>query len=161
MTNIISLIFRFINVGIIIGLGYYLFKTRIRGKIDEKITQKEMLLKGLEEQGYFLEGKAQELELQLEKQAIRMSVLRQKIDEWRMSVFLEKQKQQHEQQQHQTRIANQIAVKNNYLYDKTVKETIMPAAIDQARDSIQKKLHDSDAMNHYMRTIIEYLGQGK
>ena len=52
--SLIVILFRVINLGVLAGLGYYLFKKYVKAKIDEKITQKEALLKGLEEQGYFI-----------------------------------------------------------------------------------------------------------
>ncbi len=161
MLNLVPVLFRFINTAIIIGIGYYLFKTRIRGKIDEKITQKEMLLKGLEEQGYFLEGKSQELELQLERQAKKIKKLEQKIEEWHLQVRLEKQKQQQEYQQNHIRLANQISLKNKYLYEKTMQETVMPVVIHDVEQLMYKEFEDPQKMNNYMQAIIDHVGQGK
>jgi F0F1-type ATP synthase membrane subunit b/b' len=160
LANSVTVIFfRVINCAALIGLSYYLFRRYIKNKVDEKITQKEMLLKGLEEQGYFLEGKINSLDAKLEKQETRIDLLKQKIDDWAMQVAGEKVGRMQEYKRNAAQSAQRIAIKNEQITQQIVRTQTVPQALNRAEQTLAKKF-DEHARMQYVNTLIHRL-EGK
>ena len=77
--SLMTLFFAFLISSLLIGIFYYVFNTYIKSSLEEKMSQKESLVKGLEEQGYMLEGKQHELELRLAAQEQKNAQLQERI----------------------------------------------------------------------------------
>ena len=58
----LSIFFRLANFGVLAAVGYYAYRKYLKASLEEKVNQQEAVLKGLAEQGYFLEGRAENLD---------------------------------------------------------------------------------------------------
>ncbi len=152
--------FRLFNFAILVGLGYYLFKKYARNAIDEAITQKEMLLKGLEEQGYFLEGKVHTLDMRLEFQEKKNADLKQKIDEWGRYIFTQNNKRQEEFRLNVMRMGQRVIIKNEYLEKQLLRKKVIPQAIAHAKDILTQEFADGARAQNYVHAVVTYL-EGK
>lgn len=155
--SLVSIVFRLINAGVLFGLGYYFYKKYIKHQLDEKITQKEALLKGLEEQGYFLEGKMHDLENQLKEQEIRSTLLKQKIEEWNIHMQAENVKRAEKYKLYATRAAEHITIKNEIVAQRQLNAQIVPRAIIEARNALIKKFADHTYAQNYLHETVHRL----
>lgn len=153
----VTILFRFLNGAVLIGLGYYLFKRYVKNRIDEKINQKEVLLKGLEEQGYFLEGKMHDLQEQFEQQAQKIVDLKEKINEWNIQVAGEQIKKQEEYKLNLIRAGHHIAIKNEHIAQQYQRTQIMSQVLEQAHQALQEEFSNPAAARAYTHSILEHL----
>lgn len=153
----VSIAFRFINFGVLLGLAYYLYKRYFKNRIDDKMTQKEALLKGLEEQGYFLEGKAHDLEMQLKEQEYRGNFLKEKMQDWTDAVVQLQHKHQEEQRLYATQAATRVTKKNRLLEQKVLQKEVLPGVLAQAQTELIKKFANDAESKRYVHDIIQRL----
>ena len=153
--SLVSIVFRLINAGVLFGLGYYFYKKYIKHQLDEKITQKEALLKGLEEQGYFLEGKMHDLENQLKEQEIRSTLQSKKL---RNGICTCKRKMLNVLKKYKlyaTRAAEHITIKNEIVAQRQLNAQIVPRAIIEARSALIKKFADHAYAQNYLHETVQ------
>jgi len=155
--SLTSIFFRLLNFGIIIGLAYYLYKRYFKHRIDDKMTQKETLLKALEEQGYFLEGKAHDLELRLKEQEIKGQKLSEKMEEWRVAVLAEQVHGQEGFRIWANQAGQRVEHKNQVIARREWQEKILPQALNHARAELIRKFSDSSAPQRYVHEIVTHL----
>ncbi len=153
----VSIAFRFINFAVLIGLAYYLYKRYFKNRIDDKMTQKEAVLKGLEEQGYFLEGKAHDLEMQLKEQEYRGSLLKVKMQDWTEAVAQLQHKHQEEQRLYATQAAARVMKKNRLLEQKVLQKEVLPGVLANAQTELIKKFANDAVSKRYVHDIIQRL----
>lgn len=153
----ISIVFRFINFVVLLGLAYYLYKRYFKNRIDDKMTQKEGLLKGLEEQGYFLEGKAHDLEMQLKEQEHKGNLLKEKMQDWNDQVIQLQHKRQEEQRLYAAQTTARIQKKNELLEQKIIQKEVLPSVLAQAQAELTKKFINNGESKHYVHDIIQRL----
>lgn len=156
-SSLLSIIFRLINFGVLIGIGYYLFKKYFKNGIDEKIVQKEAVVKGLEEQGYFLEAKVIHLENQRREQEKYAALMRQKIDDWRIAVAAQNNKKQEEMRVSADRIAEQVARINQTLQHERWRKTVLPRALADAKKKLTEQFSDSKSAQSYIYDTVNHL----
>lgn len=155
--SIISIFFRVINFAVILGLAYYLYKRYFKNRIDDKMTQKEALLKGLEEQGYFLEGKAHDFEMQLKEQEITGNLLKQKLQDWNEAVAKDHHKRDQEQRLYAAQTNERVQEKNKILAQHALQKEVLPDVLEQARHELKKKFSASSHSKKYVHDIIQRL----
>jgi peptidoglycan hydrolase CwlO-like protein len=155
--SFLVIFFRVVNLAALAGLGFYLFKKYVKAKIDEKITQKEALLKGLEEQGYFLEGKAQDLDDQLRFQEKKIALLKQKIEEWDMQIAAENNKRAEEYKLYAARATEQVLVKNENIARQQWRRQVAPHAIAEAEQALVATFSDQSRGKNYVHDIVHRL----
>lgn len=149
--------FRVINFAVLVGLAYYLYKRYFKNRIDDKMTQKEALLKGLEEQGYFLEGKAHDLEMQLKEQEITGNRLKEKMQDWTDAVTQEHHKYQEEQRIFAAKAAARVQKKNELLAQQVLQKEILPPVLTKAHNELVKQFDNGVESKQYVHTIIQRL----
>ena len=135
--------FQLLNVGVLIALGYYLFKKYVKAKLEEKVSQKEAVLKGLEEQGYFLEGRAHDLRISASKQDRLAVGLKQKLDDWKYEVVQEHFKMQEEYRIFAAANAGRMQIKNKTVEQHAWAKQLEPQLLAQAQKIIKKEFADS------------------
>ncbi len=156
-SSLISIVFRLINFAVLIGFAYYLFKKYFKNRIDEKIAQKEALLKGLEEQGYFLEAKTIHLENQRIEQEKRAGQMRQKIDDWCLAVAAQNNKKQEELRASAARVAERVAAINTLLQYDVWRKNVLPVAIKDAKQKLTQEFSEHERADTYIHHILHHL----
>lgn len=155
--SFISILFRLINFAVILGLAYYLYRRYFKNRIDDKMTQKEALLKGLEEQGYFLEGKAHDFEMQLKEQEITGNLLKQKLHDWNEAVEQDNHKRDQEQRLYAAQINERVQKKNKILAQHVLQKEVLPDALSQAGNELKKQFSAPSDSKKYVHDIIQRL----
>lgn len=155
-----NLFFRFVNFATLMALSYWLFRKYVRNKIEEKINQKEALIKGLEEQGHFLEGKVQDLKNQLLEREKKIINLKQKIDEWVFRIQAERYRKEEEHRRNIADAIDRVNIKNKNIAQEKLHIQILPNITHQAEQILIKKFSNPDSAKMYLNTIIKSL-EGK
>ena len=156
--SLTSILFRLVNFTLILGLAYYLYKRYFKNRIDDKMTQKEALLKGLEEQGYFLEGKAHDFEMQLKEQEVTGNLLKQKLQDWNEAVLQDNHRQDQEQRLYAAQANERMHEKNKLWAQHVLQKEILPDVLEQARNQLQKQFSSSPSdSKKYVHDIIQRL----
>lgn len=155
-----SIFFRLVNFVVIISLATYIYKRYFKNRVDEKMTYKEVLLKGLEEQGYFLEGKAHDLDMRLKEQEMTGDLLKQKVHDWNEAVILEQHKQRDAYASYAALAAEHMQKKNELLAHHVIQKEVFPHALVLAQKELQQKFAGPDTSKQFVHTIITRL-QGK
>ncbi len=150
-----------LNALVLFGLTYYIYRRYFKYRIEEKIAQKEGLLKGLEEQGYFLEGRSQFLHQQLERQEKKAEGLRSKIDQWHAAVDLARQRHHDDLLRLARHAGQRVAIKDEMIVHERWRALVMPEALEQTRSQLQKKF-SHDALNKaFVAEVLEKIEMGK
>lgn len=155
-----AIFFRLLNLLILIAIGYYLYLKYLKSKIDEKITQKEMLLKGLEEQSYFLESKSYDLEQRLQEQEKKAFSLRQKIADWRLQVAAQHAKKQEENYRNAQKVAVKIGKQNAMLVHTKWRAQVIPNTLHKVKDQLIARFSTPNLQKYNKEIIQRIKGDG-
>lgn len=139
----ITFLFRIVNFGALFGLGYFLYRRYFKFRIEEKINQKEALVKGLEEQGQALEGRALFLHQQLSSQAKNINELKLKIDDWQAAVKTSQNRLAQERIQCAQKAAQRVEIKNDHLMQAYYKQAVVAEALAQAQKELEHEYADT------------------
>lgn len=156
---LITVFFRIVNAAVLIGLIYFLYRRFFKFRIEEKINQKESLVKGLEEQGYALEGRVGFLQRQIQWQQERADTIKSKIDEWQLAVAAGDKRHTQELAHFAQRSADRVAVKNNTIEQNHWKQAVMPQAIEKAQKELEKKFAQIEPNQEYIAKQIEKIAE--
>jgi hypothetical protein len=152
-----SIFFRLANFAVLAAVGYYAYRKYLKGPLEEKVNQKEALLKGLEEQGLFLEGRTEDLDEQRRMQEQQTTLLMQKVDDWHDAVIAERQKNQEEYRIFAGQAAERIATKNAYVARHELQTQIAPLMMHNAKEALQKKFSDKMNNQQFVHDVVNHL----
>lgn len=153
----LAIFFRLTNFAVLAAVGYYAYRKYLKGPLEEKVNQKEAVLKGLEEQGYFLEGRAGDLDDQRMQQERHASLLIQKVDEWQDAVVAERHKAQEENRIFAARATERIALKNDQVAQHELKMQIAPLVMRDVKTLLQKQFADKTRNTQYVHDVVNTL----
>lgn len=159
--SFLTLFFRLFNFALLFAIFYYLFKKYIKNQTEEKINQKESLLKGLEEQGYMLEGKQQELEIRHAAQEEKSVLLKGRLADWKKVIEREQQKNKEEFSLQMKAIAARVLEKNEHIKQDQFHKLVAPQVIELMRERLIKKFSDSQQASHYVHALVARLEEIK
>lgn len=158
-SHFLTIFFRIANVLVLAGLAYYIYRKYFKYRIEEKVNQKEALFKGLEEQGYSLEGRAEYLQRQLQQQEIKVDTLKEKIDEWQHAVTMAQTKRKQELQHFSQKAAARVAIKNETVAQNYLENAIMPEALKIAQIQLEEKYRNIDDNHEYVQKLLQKLSE--
>ena len=157
--SFLTIFFRLINIAALVGLGYFLFKKYIKNKIEEKISQKETVLKGLEEQGYFLEGKAHELQKRYAAQEEKIAFIKEKINEWNTLVAIQEAHTVEENKLFRAKALKRIEIQYQNRLARSQYLEIVPQAIANAQIKLQHEFSEPTRNYAFTQDIVHHLNQ--
>lgn len=149
-----SILFRLVNFAVIAGLAYYLYKRYFKNRIDDKMTHKEVLLKGLEEQGYFLEGKAHDLDMRIKEQEMTGDLLNQKMQDWNDAVIQEQHKQLEQLRIYAAQAHERVQKKNELLVRQIMQKEVLPQALQEAQKELQQQFANPRESKQFVQDIV-------
>lgn len=155
----LTIFFRIANLLVLVGLGYYLYRKHFKYRIEEKVNQKEALFKGLEEQGYSLEGRAEHLERQLRHQETLIDQLQEKINEWHQAVELERAKKKQESAVFSQKAIERLLIKNKTVARNHLQNAVIPEALTRAQMELDEKYRDEQTNHAYVQSVLNKLGE--
>lgn len=155
--SLMTIFFRIFNFALLIGIFYYLFNKYVKSSLEEKMSQKESLVKGLEEQGYMLEGKQHELEVRLSAQARKNAQLQERINEWQTAVQDEHKKNEIEYATIVQAMSVRMQYKNEQIKQDRLTKKVVPLALQHARTALQQKFSDQENGHRFIQNLIAKL----
>lgn len=155
--SFMTIFFRLFNFALLMAVFYYIFKKYIKHQAEEKINQKESLLKGLKEQGYMLEGKGHNLELRMKFQEDKMQKLKERIQEWNQAVKIEQEKRKEENARLFQAIAQRMHHKNEEIKKTYLKSIIIPQVVNAVRTDLHKEFADQEKGKNYLQELFTHL----
>ncbi len=153
VSSSLTIFFRLLNFGVLAGIGAFIFQKYFKNSIDEKITQKEMLIKGLEEQELFLRGKSANLEKKLQKQENHASLLKEKIDEWTLKVRLENVKKHGEYHRYMDHAVARVVSKNKEIAKRQATRQKITDALDEVNNFFAQETNKMWAQTYLDKLI--------
>jgi F0F1-type ATP synthase membrane subunit b/b' len=155
--SLMTLFFRIFNFALLIGIFYYVFNKYVKSSLEEKMSQKESLVKGLEEQGYMLEGKQHELELRLAAQEQKNAQLQERIGEWQTAVRHEHKKDEIEYAIRVHAMNERIQYKNEQIKQDRLTKKVVPLALQRTRLALEQKFSDQESGHRFIENLIAKL----
>jgi len=152
--SFMTIFFRVVNFGLLVGVFYYFFNKYVKASLEEKMNQKESLIKGLEEQGYMLEGKQHELEMRLLAQERKTAQLKERIGEWRTAVENECKKEELEYATRFLAMTARISYKNEQIKQDRLAAKIASLALGYARTSLQEEFENEQRGHVFIKNLI-------
>lgn len=156
-SSIVSIFFRLTNFAVLAAVGYYAYRKYLKSSLEEKVTQKEAVLKGLAEQGCFLEGRAEDLDEQARMQERHINLLKQKIDEWQNAVLAQHHKHQEENRIFRERALRRTQEKNEQVARHELRLNVAPVIMAQAERSLRAQFSDAQAHKQYIQDVLHTL----
>ena len=155
--SFMTVFFRIFNFVLLIGIFYYLFNKYVKSSLEEKMNQKESLVKGLEEQGYMLEGKQHELEMRLTEQERKNAQLQERIGEWQTAVQNEHKKNEIEYAARVQTMNTRINYKNEQIKQDRLTKKVVPLTLQRARAALQQKFSNQAIGHRFIENLIAKL----
>lgn len=154
---LVNVFFKLLNFAVLAGVGYYLYKKYIKARAEEKINEKEALFKGLEEQGYFLEGRFHALEERKKQEIIKTNSLKHKVEDWATRVSNEQEKKKKEFEQYQAAAWQAGTIKMKYLENQKKLLAVLPQALEDAKKTLRKDFSHANDGSNYVHAVVEKL----
>lgn len=156
----ITLFFRFFNLSIFAAFGAWVFKKYFKSSLDEKISQKETLVKGLEEQELFLKSKAHNIEKKLLKQDEMVALLKEKIMEWTIKVDRERERKIEEIELYSRRAIERVNRQSAEISRLQSEQKQVEAALGDIMHYFDQHKKDNAWPNEYLAAVIDGLKRG-
>lgn len=159
--TLVSFVFRWLNFGILVGLGVYFFKRYGLLAIKERMATHDELLNQLQHRKEALKGNQRALERQSEEQELLCTQLGAKIERWYTVVEQRAQQQRMEQEQQQEKIVKRVALQTDYKQKKHAYKQVMPQVLQQATAQLQDQFASEQTGQQFIVRLIEDMERRK
>ena len=151
-SDIVSFVFRFINLFVLIYFFYYMFKKYIRSSLEEALAGQEAYDTGLHEQEQMLQARLQESRQERYEQEQECLTLQHKIERWQEQhdVALSKQ------QVALARLHKQLMQRTAKQRDELAQSILMRQALMQALPLVQQQLEKEYAHGRQAENFINH-----
>lgn len=150
-------LFRVANLIVFALVFGYIYKRYLKGRIEEKINQKEAIVKGLLEQGHFLQARSNDLDVHYEIQEKKAQGIKEKVDEWNQSFFLDQANKEQEKKMYEQQMLARACVKNQIYTQKKLHEKILPKIIADAHAQLMAEFSNLHTNKQFTNAVIERL----
>ncbi len=158
---IILVIFRLVNFGVMIGIGYYLFKKHVKSQLIDQMNaeKKEVFL--LEQFYKQLQIDQRTLEDTIKKEQQEQRQLREKVMQWHDALALKKERLAHEHAQRKHNLEMQYQQQINTIQKDHIAKEILPLVIDRARTTLVNQFassHEQAAYFEHVAGVMKKMG---
>lgn len=153
--DIVSIIFRLINFGALIGLGIYLFKRFALNDIRLQISKKQQKLADLSLQNQLLKEQAKSMDFTLAEQQSVSRGLLQKIDLWAMLISHQENAREQEKIARQQALTQKMQTQQAYIALRDTQKKALVPAIDKARIILASHYQAMPLGQSYIAQIIK------
>lgn len=159
INSLVAILFRIINFSVFVGIAIYFFKKKVVTSAKEKINEKEVYLKSLQEQDRMLDNQYYQLADQLRKQNEQCHVLLQKIKSWKAADQDVREKKIQQQQYDQARMQSRAELIQKMINQKKIERYALQKAVDNAKQELQKKFSKQAVGEAFVHDILVNLGR--
>lgn len=155
----IVITFRFINLGVIIGLILFVFKKYMLSSIKAKMYAQKALFASLQKSFHMLTRKYQLLDREINQEQQLQFELKEKIMRWRARV-----EEEHDQLVAQRAERNQLLAAQMKEQVKRVQEQILfkkllPDVIEQAHKQLEQQFANEKEQEKYITSTLARMGE--
>jgi len=158
----ITILFQFINFGVLITIFGYGIKNYIIPLMKKKIADRRQMLHDLEKQNRSLKGKEQSLKHEIQEQEDLCRRMQENIMQWRLVVERDKKTQQQIWEEQQRHIGESIRVRQEKLAAYRLQQQILKKALKGAEIKLQEQFESEkngkqfldDIMDHVRRELV-------
>lgn len=156
-SEIVSIIFRVINFGLVVGLTIYIFRKKFLGQIRSKILQKEIFWKNLHNNKDVLINQQKDLEHDINWQDAYAQQLCVKIDQWhaQMDAYYTIEKKNH--LEYIKRAEERRSAQQKYAQMHAITKSIIPPVFKRIGDNLIKTFDDPKRSSQYLAESIDTL----
>lgn len=149
--------FRLINLAVLVGLASYIFKTKVRGSLEEAAAEEESYLTGLKQQSSALLMKIDEQHKQQHELEKQTNVLKHKLQLWNQSYQQEQAAAQLQQEKVAFNITQLNQKKLEYIATMRLTQATVGPAIKQAAQELTKRYASPAESADYLAKLVSYL----
>jgi F0F1-type ATP synthase membrane subunit b/b' len=158
--TIISIFFKILNFGVLIGLGVYIFKRYFVQNINDQIDAKQNMIAQLQGNNQALKQEEHDIAHAAEQQHQLSEQLVQKIALWRAAHTHEMARKKAEYEEIYKNRIKKIAKQEEIYALDVVQKKVVPSAIEQAREMLQQHSMSLDVQQRYTTDILDYIERG-
>jgi hypothetical protein len=152
--QIVIIVFRLINLGVVIGLLGYIFKKYVLSTIKNHIAEKNAYVRGLQEQYRSLLYQQEQGLVVAREEALVCEQLKQQVTRWKQVVEKEQQVRSEEKEERKRMFEEHRAHKEQQIALLYVKKQAIPRIIQNVEKELQQRFADEKVGRQYVQTII-------
>ncbi|BDC34169.1 hypothetical protein Noda2021_01270 [Candidatus Dependentiae bacterium Noda2021] len=155
LNSLIAILFRIINFLVFVGLGIYFFKKKMLKATQQKINEKEVYLKSLQEQDRMLNNQFSSLEDVLKKQEEKCASLTEKVVQWKVAQTHQAAKKLQKRNAHLKTMHERLELKEEYINQQRFEQAAVLEALKKTKEDLEQHFSKDAAGQSYMHTILK------
>ncbi len=159
--NIVGIVFRVINFGVLIGLAVYFFKKHALPIIKQQIADKQAFIVSLHNQEQMLEQEKEEVTKRIIEDEQQWMHLKDTFDQWRTTVSQVYAEHEKERQQRIRTLQDRAENRMQQVTSMRLSVRVFPQALEQAGAELQKYYADAQQADQFIKRIIDHMRAGK
>jgi hypothetical protein len=159
--SIISIVFRFLNFGVLLGLAVYAFRRYANPFLRAQIGAKDAALYALKQQRDELKSQVRVLELQAHQHDAQRLSMRLKLERWQ-EVWQSQERLRYEEKQRLTTLLTKKAElqAQTRMLDQ-LQRNIFPAVLAQSRTALQNYFEHPEHEHKFTEQLLTFMQKGK
>jgi hypothetical protein len=157
MNEFVAILFRLINFGITIAAAIYLFNRYALSMITEAINERQKKIAALEIQV----KKSQDERILHEQLAQRQKIQNEQIHKqliiWNNQFNQKLSEREYEKNMLMQKLEAKVDIQNSFIQERFITQAIMPQALAQARELLEKKSASPEFGSSYLNNLITNL----
>jgi len=156
--DIISIVFRGINLAILVGAGVYFFNRYALSWIKDQIAQRKNSLEELHRRADQLTSQQKDAEQALIHQKKLSGILVQRAQEWNAVFNSTLQKREQEKEKRKEFLQKKVLQQQTYIASQHAKRFILPVVIEQTTNELIKGFEQQEKAQNYISSLVNYMG---
>ena len=159
-SEIVTVVFECINVGIIAGLGFYVFYTKMLPGLRKAMKEKQAVIPKLEQELWNIHNQESNIDNAIVQQAAVAEQLKKKIMMWVAQCEEHLLAQQQEVQEIQHKMLQRVQQQEEYQLRKKIEEHCLPEVLAHTTQALEKKFSDPQYGQRYVHRVMQTLDKG-
>jgi hypothetical protein len=154
INSLVTILFRIINFSVFVSIAIYFFKKKVLTSAQEKINEKEVYLKSLQEQDRVLDNQYFQLNEQLRIQNQQCHHLLKKIKVWQSADTAQRTQKIEQSKLNQERMQERTLQIQAMINQKRFERHALLKALAQTKNELQNKFSDQAAGESFLQDIV-------
>lgn len=155
LNSLIAILFRIINFLVFVALGVYFFKKKMLVTIQQKINEKEVYLKSLQEQDRMLNNQFSSLDDALKKQEEKCASLSEKVVQWKVAQTHYAAKKLQIRNAQLKQMQDRLELKEKYINKQRFEQAALARAVQKTKEHLEQHFSTDVTGQSYMHTILK------
>ena len=154
--TIVSTVFRFINLGVLIGLFSYLFKRKLLPIVIETIASKRAVLQNLAQENKSLLVQKQEVEQKIREQEITSKYLYDQVKIWSLVFDQRFLACQDEQRLLMRKSMQRSKTRADFAMYTSTRNTVCKKALDASQQNLRDHFSSKKEGRHFITSLVNF-----